>query len=276
MGACALALAEKGLNIAGVHLDRRATLANAEAIAAKIEDLGVKALFFNSNAADDAKRGNVLDSLKEQLADGGAVKVLVHSLAFGTLKAYISKEPKDSLTQAQMDMTLHVMANSLVYWMQDLVYREMMGEGGRVYALTSAGSHRVVPTYGAVSAAKAALESHVRQLAMELGGRGITVNAIRAGITDTPALRKIPGHEELIAGASASNPGGRMTTPGGRGRSNRDAGNRSYPVDVGGCNRGGRWGGHRGLLERKTRRVSAPGSIDTAPMPCGDTSLPAG
>ena len=211
--ACSLALAEKGLNIAGVHLDRRATLPNAEAVAAKIETSGVKALFFNTNAADDGKRASVLDSVKENLSPGSSVKVLVHSLAFGTLKAYISENPKDSLTQAQMDMTLHVMANSLVYWVQDLVYRDLMTEGGRVYALTSAGSHRVVPTYGAVSAAKAALESHVRQLAMELGGRGITVNAIRAGITDTPALRKIPGHEELIAGASASNPGGRMTTP---------------------------------------------------------------
>ena len=212
-GACALALAEKGLNIAGVHLDRRATLANAEAIAAKIEESGVKALFFNTNAADDGKRANVLDSVKENLGEGESVKVLVHSLAFGTLKAYITDDPKDSLTQAQMDMTLHVMANTLVYWMQDLVHRGLMGEGGRVYALTSAGSHRVVPTYGAVSAAKAALESHVRQLAMELGGRGITVNAVRAGITDTPALRKIPGHEELIAGATANNPSGRMTTP---------------------------------------------------------------
>ncbi len=212
-GACALALAEKGLNIAGVHLDRRATLANAEAISAKIEAAGVKALFFNTNAADDAKRANILDSLKENLSAGGSVKVLVHSLAFGTLKAYIPEDPKDSLTQVQMDMTLHVMANTLVYWLQDLVYRDMMRDGGRVYALTSAGSHRVVPTYGAVSAAKAALESHVRQLAMELGGRGITVNAIRAGITDTPALRKIPGHEDLIAGATAGNPSGRMTTP---------------------------------------------------------------
>ena len=63
-GACALALAEKGLNIAGVHLDRRATLANAEAIAAKIEESGVRALFFNTNAADDAKRATVLDSVK--------------------------------------------------------------------------------------------------------------------------------------------------------------------------------------------------------------------
>ena len=212
-GACALALAEKGLNIAGVHLDRRSTLANAEAIAAKIEECGVKALFFNTNAADDGKRANVLDSVKDNLGAGESVKVLVHSLAFGTLKAYIADDPKDSLTQAQMDMTLHVMANTLVYWMQDLVSSGLMGEGGRVYALTSAGSHRVVPTYGAVSAAKAALESHVRQLAMELGGRGITVNAVRAGITDTPALRKIPGHEDLIAGATANNPSGRMTTP---------------------------------------------------------------
>ena len=211
--ACSLALAEKGLNIAGVHLDRRATLPNAQAVAAKIEAIGVRALFFNTNAADDGKRANVLDSVKENLSPGSSVKVLVHSLAFGTLKAYVPEDPKDSLTQAQMDMTLHVMANSLVYWVQEMVYRDLMTEGGRVYALTSAGSHRVVPTYGAVSAAKAALESHVRQLAMELGGRGITVNAIRAGITDTPALRKIPGHEELIASASASNPGGRMTTP---------------------------------------------------------------
>ena len=79
--------------------------------------------------------------------------------------------------------------------------------------MTSAGAHRVVPSYGAVSAAKAALESHIRQLALELAPRGITVNAIRAGITDTPALRKIPGHESLIEGAAEKNPGGRMTTP---------------------------------------------------------------
>ena len=89
-GASALALAEKGLNIAGVHLDRRSTLANAEAIAAKIEELGVRVLFFNTNAADDAKRASVLDSVKENLGEGESVKVLVHSLAFGTLKAYIT------------------------------------------------------------------------------------------------------------------------------------------------------------------------------------------
>jgi enoyl-[acyl-carrier protein] reductase III len=112
-----------------------------------------------------------------------------------------------------MDMTLDIMAHSLVYWVQSLVWRNLMGQGGRIYAMTSAGSTRIFPTYGAVSAAKAALESHIRQLAYELAPLGITINAIRAGVTDTPALRKIPGHEKMAEVAAARNPMGRMTTP---------------------------------------------------------------
>ena len=53
----------------------------------------------------------------------------------------------------------------------------------------------------------------MRQLAVELGPRGITVNALRAGVTDTPALRKIPGHERMMETARALNPGGRLTRP---------------------------------------------------------------
>ena len=95
-------------------------------------------------------------------------------------------------------MTLNVMAHSLVYWTQDLVARRMLSRGSRIFSMTSEGSHRVVPNYGAVGAAKAALESHTRQLAMELGPRGVLVNSIQAGVTDTPALRKIPGNERMI------------------------------------------------------------------------------
>ena len=54
---------------------------------------------------------------------------------------------------------------------------------------------------------------HIRQLAFELAPKGIAVNGIKAGVTDTPALRKIPGHERLIEGAQARNPSGRLTTP---------------------------------------------------------------
>ena len=94
-----------------------------------------------------------------------------------------------------MEMTLDVMANSLVYWTQGLVAKKLMGEGGRIYAMTSAGSLHIWGGYGAVSAAKCALESHIRQLAFELVPLGITANALRAGVTDTPALRKIPGSD---------------------------------------------------------------------------------
>lgn len=80
-------------------------------------------------------------------------------------------------------------------------------------AMTSSGSTRVLPTYGAVSAAKAALESYCRQLAYELGPVGITANALQAGVTDTPALQKIPGSDHLIAHALERNPLRRLTRP---------------------------------------------------------------
>jgi enoyl-[acyl-carrier-protein] reductase (NADH) len=88
-----------------------------------------------------------------------------------------------------------------------------MGEGGRVFSMTSSGSTRVFPSYGAVSAAKTALESHTRQLALELAPYHITINALRGGVTETPASKKIPGSERLFAGAAQRNPHKRLTTP---------------------------------------------------------------
>jgi len=214
--AVSLALARAGLNIFGVHLDRKATLANAERIVGQIRALGREAVFFNVNAADEEKRAEVagqMQKLLEERGEPGSLRVLLHSLAFGTLKLYVSEPMKDAVTQAQMDMTLDVMAHSLVYWTQEVVGRGLMGRGGRIYAMTSSGGTRVLPHYGPVSAAKAALESHIRQLAAELAPRGITANSIRAGVTNTPALQKIPGHEALIEHAKRRNPGGRMTTP---------------------------------------------------------------
>jgi len=214
--AVSLALARAGLNIFGVHLDRKATLANAERIAGQIRGLGREAVFFNVNAADEEKRAEVagqMQKLLEERGEPGSLRVLLHSLAFGTLKLYVSEPMKDAVTQAQMDMTLDVMAHSLVYWTQEVVGRGLMGRGGRIYAMTSSGGTRVLPHYGPVSAAKAALESHIRQLAAELAPRGITANSIRAGVTNTPALQKIPGHEAIIEQAKRRNPGGRMTTP---------------------------------------------------------------
>lgn len=208
--AAAIAFAEAGYDIYGVHLDRRAGLAHVEEIRERIEGFGQRAMFFNVNAASAEKRDQVLGEI-EAAAEPGSVRVLLHSLAFGTLLPFVGGEK--TISPDQMNMTLDVMAHTLVYWTQGVVERGLMGEGGRVFAMTSSGGDRVIPMYGAVSAAKAALESHCRQLALELAPRAITANAIRAGVTDTPALRKIPGAEHMIEEAAAQNPYGRLTTP---------------------------------------------------------------
>ena len=133
-----------------------------------------------------------MERVLEERGEAGTLRVLLHSLAFGTLKLYVADPMKEAVNQSQMDMTLDVMAHSLVYWTQEVVGRGLMTRGGRIYAMTSSGGTRVLPFYGPVSAAKAALESHIRQLAAELGPQGITANAIRAGVTDTPAAAEDP------------------------------------------------------------------------------------
>lgn len=214
-GASAIALSEAGYNIIGIHLDRQITLPKVNQIIKRIEKSGRQAVFFNMNAADAIKRNDTLDELKERFLtkEHPHVNVVLHSLAFGTLKPYISKDPNDCITQAQMQMTLDVMAHSLVYWVQGLVQRDLLAVGARIFGLTSAGSQTVIPSYGAVSAAKASLESHIRQLAVELASMKVTANAIMAGVTDTPALSKIPGNEKMLESAKLKNPAGRLTLP---------------------------------------------------------------
>ena len=217
--AASLALAEAGMDIVGVHLDRRAAMPAVDELCGKIRALGRQAWFFNINAADEQKRKETLDDVRSKMHARGRdekVRVLLHSLAFGTLKPYWNSHAEgggDVITKANLDMTLDVMAHSLLYWTQDLLQRELFRKDARIFAMTSAGSSVAWSGYGAVSAAKSALESHCRQLAAELAPRAITANAICAGVTDTPALRKIPGSEVMAERARLRNPHGRLTTP---------------------------------------------------------------
>lgn len=211
--AAARAYARAGLDVVGVHLDRKSTLPQAEAVVADVEAAGRRALFFNVNAVDADKRAEVIEGLAKQSEGGPRVRVLLHSLAFGTLKRLVSDDPRQAVSPAQMAMTLQVMATSLVDWSQALLAADLLERGGRVFAMTSAGGRRAWASYGPVSAAKAALESLVRQLALELAPREVACNAICAGVTETPALAKIPGSEVMVEMAKARNPRGRLTTP---------------------------------------------------------------
>jgi enoyl-[acyl-carrier protein] reductase III len=210
--ATAKSFAREGYGIFGLHLDRRGAMPQVEALVAELRSHGGPVHFHNGNAASETERAAALQALGTLLEEtDGQVAVLLHSLAFGTLRPYLGDG--GTIQKRHMDMTMDVMANSLVYWSQDIVSQGLMGAGGRIFAMTSSGSLAVWPSYGAVSAAKCALESHIRQLALELAPQQITANAIMAGVTKTPALDKIPGAEEIASRALERNPQGRLTTP---------------------------------------------------------------
>ncbi|MBI1893423.1 MAG: 3-oxoacyl-ACP reductase, partial [Candidatus Rokubacteria bacterium] len=100
--ATSLALARAGMHIFGVHLDRKATLPNVERIVGEIRGMGREAHFFNVNAADAEKRAEVateMQRLLETRGEMGQLRVMLHSLAFGTLKPFVASPMKEAVTQ---------------------------------------------------------------------------------------------------------------------------------------------------------------------------------
>src|SRR5262249_17578576 len=103
--ATSIELAQKGLNICGIHLDRRGTLPHVQEVIDAIQKTGRKALFINMNAADEEKRAEAIQTLKSHIGDG-FVRVLMHSLAFGTLKPFFTENADEQINIVQMSMTL--------------------------------------------------------------------------------------------------------------------------------------------------------------------------
>ena len=119
----------------------------------------------------------------------------------------------DYLNEDDFARTIHAMGTSLVGWVCAAVKRDMFTPNARVLGLTSEGNAVAWKGYAAVAAAKSALESVGRALAVEMAPRGLRVNILQPGVTDTPALRAIPGNQNLIASARSRNPFKRLTTP---------------------------------------------------------------
>lgn len=198
--AIALRLAEQGANIA-INFMR-----NRKAAQQTVEDLeahGVKAKAYRANVGNEEE----LHSMFEQFeADFGRIDILVSNAASGVLK------PAMELTRRHWSWTMDINAATLLHLVQHAV--PLMGEhGGKVVAISSLGSVRAIPNYTAVGASKAALESLVRHLSVELAPQGINVNILSAGVVDTDALKHFPDRDEILANSHERTPAGRLVTP---------------------------------------------------------------
>jgi NAD(P)-dependent dehydrogenase (short-subunit alcohol dehydrogenase family) len=145
-----------------------------------------------------------LDAAVDRLAEGGEpIFQALRPVDYGS--ALMDDE--------DMARTIYSMGTSLLTWTQRLHQAGLFAADARVIGLTSEGNEVAWRGYAAVAAAKSALESVSRAIAVELAPHGIRSNIVQPGVTDTPALRVIPGSARMKAGAQMRNPFGRLTTP---------------------------------------------------------------
>ena len=168
----------------------------AEATAEELRGLGAKPILV---------RGNVTsDKLVEQVAALGPLDVFVHNAATGVVRPALETDDK------HWDWTMNANARALLSLTRAVA--PQMQPGSSIVAISSLGSQRVLENYVLVGTSKAALEALVRYLAVELGPRGIRVNAVSAGVVDTGALDHFPNKDEMLE-FGRKNPAGRIVAP---------------------------------------------------------------
>ncbi len=196
--AIAIRLAEHGMDIIVNYVRHKQ---DAQATAEEVEKLGQRCLLIKANVAKEEDVAAMFTTISEEF---GGLDVLVSNAASGVLK------PVLELTERHWNWAMDINARALLSLVQHGL--PLMKEGSRVIAVSSLGSIRAIENYTTVGASKAALESLVRHLAVELGPRGIRVNTVSAGAVDTDALKKFPNREEILDNALKRTPLGRLIT----------------------------------------------------------------
>ncbi|MEE4242061.1 MAG: enoyl-[acyl-carrier-protein] reductase FabL [Desulfopila sp.] len=197
--AIAVRLAEHGVDIVVNYVRHRK---DAGETASQVEKLGRKCMLVKANVAREEDVAAMFMQIQERF---GKIDVLVSNAASGVLK------PIMELTERHWNWAMNINARALLTLVQHGA--PLMGPGGRIIAVSSLGAIRAIENYTTVGASKAALESLVRHLAIELGPRSINVNTVSAGAVDTDALKKFPNREEILSSALQRTPMGRLTTP---------------------------------------------------------------
>ena len=210
--ATAKKLGTSGYNLIIVHRDRKTSLPEIKAHFEQIRSGGTQLISYNADAVLQDKRRELIETIHQSIPQTDKISVLVHSIAKGHLKPM--RSDKDELLEGtDLQLTINAMAISLYDWTRDLYDAQMLADDTRIIAFTSEGNTKALPYYGAVSAAKAALDAIVRNIAMEFAASGIKANCLQAGVTDTPSFRRIPHRDRLREAALSRNPHGRLTTP---------------------------------------------------------------
>jgi enoyl-[acyl-carrier protein] reductase III len=191
----ALRLASEGA--ARVALGYMRNDAAAEAAAEEVRKAGAEPLLVRGNVASD--------KVIAELASHGPYAVVVHNAATGVIKPALETEDK------HWDWTLNANARALLSLARACAPH--MERGSSIVAISSLGAQRVLENYVLVGTSKAALESVVRYLAVELAPRGIHVNAVSAGVVETEALDHFPNREAMLHSGKTRTPAGRLVEP---------------------------------------------------------------
>lgn len=197
--AIALRLAENGADVVVNYVRHKKDAAET---ARQVEELGGKCLVVKANVANQDDVKAMFDAIENEF---GRLDYLISNAASGVLK------PAMELTERHWNWAMDINARALLTLVQEGV--RMMQSGSRVIAVSSLGAIRAIENYTTVGASKAALESLVRHLAVELGPKGININTVSAGAVDTDALKHFPNRDQILDTALARTPLGRLTTP---------------------------------------------------------------
>jgi enoyl-[acyl-carrier protein] reductase III len=166
-----------------------------------IEEMGSSCILAKANLCHAADLDRLFLTIKEAV---GRLDIFVHCAAVTAFK------PLGEIRSNQWDLTMNVNARSFLLCVQKCI--PLMKEG-KIVAISSLGSSRAIPNYGALGPTKAALEATVRYLAAELASTGIQVNAVSGGFVKTDSIRKVPSADMLAEKTAARTPAGRLGTP---------------------------------------------------------------
>ena len=202
----ALAL-DPGLSVFGIHRGNHAD--EAEAVRRDVEAAGRRCHLFVGEAGTADATAVACEELA-RVCGPGSVKLLLHSIANASVGRFVGDRRFEGW---QFTKTFDAMAHSFVYWTQELVARDLLASGARLLGLTNPLTVTPLTGCGMIAAAKSALETYVRYLAIELGPLGHRVNVLNFGAAETTAARvALNGLKPLRPIIEAATPAGRLVT----------------------------------------------------------------